>query len=325
MKSTIEYLQQTAMAEKEQIIKITYHELKNIRIDKYLATVLTDHHYSRNFIQNLIINNQVIVNNVTISSTKLILKNNDVIVITIKEQAAHTLKATAIDFEIVYEDSEILVINKPNNLVVHPGAGNWDNTLVNGLIFQAKIESDDQENLRPGIVHRIDKQTTGLLLVTKNKISHHILAEQLKKHEIKRIYIALVHGTIKGRSGTINAPIARSTSNRLKMMINEKNSKAATTHFTVLERFKNYTLVQCQLETGRTHQIRVHFEWIDHPIVNDPLYNKFQLEDINVGQYLHAKIITFIHPTTKKNMTFECNLPDFFENKLQLLRKESVK
>lgn len=325
MKSTMEHLQQSSMTKKQQIIKITYHEIKDIRIDKYLATILADHHYSRNFIQNLIVNNQVIVNNKIISSTKLILKNNDEIIITIKEQPEHILKATAIDFEIIYEDNEIIVINKPNNLVVHPGTGNWDNTLVNGLIFQAKVENADKDNLRPGIVHRIDKQTTGLLLVAKNKISHHILAEQLKKHQIKRIYIALVHGTIKGRSGTINAPIARSNSNRLKMMVNEQNSKQATTHFTVLERFKDYTLVQCQLETGRTHQIRVHFEWIEHPIVNDPLYSKFKLEDVNIGQYLHAKIITFIHPTTKKNMTFECNLPDFFENKLQLLRKESVK
>ncbi|WP_342261684.1 RluA family pseudouridine synthase [Spiroplasma endosymbiont of Notiophilus biguttatus] len=307
------------------MIKLTYHENKNIRIDKYLAMVLTEHHYSRNFIQNLIINGQVIVNNKTISSANLLLKNNDEINIIIKNEKKNTLKATAIDFEIIYEDNEILVINKPNNLIVHPGAGNWDNTLVNGLLFQSKIENIDENNLRPGIVHRIDKQTTGLLLVAKNKISHYILAEQLQKHEIKRIYIALVHGTIKGRSGTIKAPIARSNNNRLKMMVNEQNSKKATTHFTVIERFKDYTLIQCQLETGRTHQIRVHFEWIEHPIVNDPLYSKFKLENANIGQYLHAKVITFTHPTTKKVMTFECNLPDFFENKLQLLRKESVK
>lgn len=325
MKSTTEHLQQSSITENQKIIKIIYHETKDIRIDKYLATVLKDHHYSRNFIQNLIINNLITVNNIIISSTKLILKNDDEIIITIKEQTEHTLKATPIDFKVIYEDNELIVINKPNNLVVHPGAGNWDNTLVNGLLFQAKVENTDKNNLRPGIIHRIDKQTTGLLIVAKNKISHHILAEQLKKHEIKRIYIALVHGTIKGRSGTINAPIARSNSNRLKMMVNEQNSKQATTHFTVLERFRDYTLVQCELETGRTHQIRVHFEWIEHPIVNDPLYSKYKLEDANVGQYLHAKIITFIHPTTKKNMTFECNLPDFFENKLQLLRKESVK
>lgn len=287
--------------------------------------ILTTYHYSRNFIQNLIINGQITVNNKVILSPKLILKNDDEITIVIKEQTVNTLKPTAITFEIVYEDNEIIVINKPNNLVVHPGAGNWDNTLVNGLLFQSKIENTN-ENLRPGIVHRLDKQTTGLLLVAKNKVSHHILAAQLKKHEIKRIYIALVHGTIKGRSGTIKAPITRSNSNRLKMMVNEQNSKAATTHFTIIERFKAYTLVTCELETGRTHQIRVHFEWIGHPIVNDPLYNKkFKLENANIGQYLHAKVITFVHPTTKKVVTFECNLPDFFENKLQLLRKESVK
>ena len=287
--------------------------------------VLTEHHYSRNFIQNLIINGQVTVNNKIILSTKLILKNNDEINIIMKNQTEITLKATAIDFTIIYEDNEIIVINKPNNLVIHPGSGNWNNTLVNGLLFQSKIENIDENNLRPGIVHRLDKQTTGLLLVAKNKISHSILSEQLKKHEIKRIYIALVHGTIKGRSGTIKAPIARNNNNRLKMMVNERNSKKATTHFTVIERFKDYTLVQCDLETGRTHQIRVHFEWIGYPIVNDPLYTKFKLENANIGQYLHAKVIIFTHPTTKKVMTFECNLPDFFENKLQLLRKESVK
>lgn len=324
MNSIMQSLQPSS-AKNLKKIEITYHEMKDIRIDKYLAMTLKEHHYSRSFIQSLIINGQVAVNKEIISSTKLLLKKDDMITVTIKEPETNILKPTAINFEIIYEDNDILVINKPNNLVVHPGAGNWDNTLVNGLLFQSKIENTDKDNLRPGIVHRIDKQTTGLLIVAKNKISHHILAEQLKKHEIKRIYIALVHGTIKGRSGTINAPIARSNNNRLKMMVNEHNSKPATTHFLVIERFKDYTLVQCELETGRTHQIRVHFEWIEHPIVNDPLYNKFKLENANIGQYLHAKVITFIHPRTKENMTFECNLPDFFENKLQLLRKESAK
>lgn len=296
-----------------------------MRLDKYLALVLASHQYSRSFIQGLIVNGQVKINEQIILSTKTILKLNDEITITINDPIASTLKASAIAFETIYEDDDVIVINKPNNLVVHPGVGNWDNTLVNGLLFQSKILAGEDNNLRPGIVHRIDKQTTGLLIVAKNNISHSILAEQLKKHEIKRIYIALVHGIIKGRSGTIKAPITRSNSNRLKMMVNEQNSKEATTHFEVLERFNEYTLVQCQLETGRTHQIRVHFEWIEHPIVNDPLYSKFKVENSIIGQYLHAKFIAFIHPTTKKLMTFECNVPDFFETKLQLLRKESVK
>lgn len=308
-----------------QVIKITYHEIANIRIDKYLVSVLEQYHYSRNFIQNLIVNEQVTINDKIVKNAKTLLKLNDEITITIKETSASNLQATEIAFETIYEDNDIIVINKPNNLVVHPGIGNWDNTLVNGLLFQSKINVSDDNNLRPGIVHRIDKQTTGLLIVAKNNISHNQLAQQLKNHEIKRIYIALVHGTIKGRSGTIKAPIARSANNRLKMMVNEQNSKDATTHFVVLERFKNYTLVQCQLETGRTHQIRVHFEWIGYPILNDPLYSKFKVENANIGQYLHAKEISFIHPTTKQIMNFDCNLPDFFENKLQLLRKESVK
>ncbi len=307
-----------------QVIKITYHETSSIRLDKYLTSALEQYHYSRSFVQTLIANEQVTINDKIVLGTKTLLKLNDEITITIKTATPSSLQATEIAFEIVYEDDDVIVVNKPNNLVVHPGAGNWDNTLVNGLLFQAKIDVNDN-NLRPGIVHRIDKQTTGLLIVAKNNISHNRLAQQLKNHEIKRIYIALVHGTIKGRTGTIKAPIARSTSNRLKMMVNEQNSKDATTHFEVLERFKNYTLVQCQLETGRTHQIRVHFEWISHPIVNDPLYSKFKVENANIGQYLHAKAISFIHPTTKQEMTFDCKLPDFFENKLQLLRKESVK
>lgn len=309
---------------KDQVIEVKYYETSSIRIDKYLATALEQYHYSRSFIQNLITNEQVKINDKIVTSTKTLLKFNDKITIIIKDVAPSTLQATKIDFETVYEDDDVIVINKPNNLVVHPGVGNQDNTLVNGLLFQSKINESDN-NLRPGIVHRIDKQTTGLLIVAKNNISHNQLSQQLKHHEIKRIYIALVHGTIKGRTGTIKAPIARSTSNRLKMMVNEQNSKDATTHFEVLERFKNYTLVQCQLETGRTHQIRVHFEWIGHPIVNDPLYSKFKVENPNIGQYLHAKEISFMHPTTKQIMAFECNSPDFFENKLQLLRKESVK
>ncbi|WP_425289609.1 RluA family pseudouridine synthase [Spiroplasma endosymbiont of Nebria brevicollis] len=307
-----------------QVIKIIYHETSSIRLDKYLTSVLEQYHYSRSFIQTLIANEQVTINDKIVLGAKTSLKLNDEITITIKATAPSSLQATEIAFETVYEDDDVIVINKPNNLVVHPGVGNWDNTLVNGLLFQSKIDANDN-NLRPGIVHRIDKQTTGLLIVAKNNISHNQLAQQLKNHEIKRIYIALVHGTIKSRSGTIKAPIARSTSNRLKMMVNEQNSKVAITHFGVLERFKNYTLVQCQLETGRTHQIRVHFEWISHPIVNDPLYSKFKVESVNIGQYLHAKEISFIHPTTKQEMTFDCKLPDFFENKLQLLRKESVK
>lgn len=298
------------------------------RLDKYLASVLKAQNYSRVFISNLIKEGHVLVNNKVIISNKILLKLNDQIVITISNElkSDHNLVATKIEIPIVYEDNDVIVINKPNNLVVHPGAGNWDNTLVNGLLYNMKdLSAVNQEDMRPGIVHRIDKQTTGLLIVAKNNQSHYFLSEELKNHEIKRVYIALVHGTINERSGTIVAPIGRDKHNRLKMAITEENSKPATTHFQVLETFKNYTLVKCELETGRTHQIRVHFQWINHPIVNDPLYSKYQVEDETIGQYLHAEQITFIHPTTKKIMTFECNLPDFFEKRLQLLRKESGK
>jgi len=309
----------------DKAITLHYPLATSCRIDKYLAEALKSEQYSRSFCQKLINNGQVQVNNKVVITANTLLQRHDTIAINIINEVQKTLKATAIPFKIIYEDHDLMVIDKPNNLIVHPGAGNYDNTLVNGLLYQAKITAPLDTSLRPGIVHRIDKQTTGLLIVAKNNISHNFLATSLKKHEITRIYIALVHGTIKGGSGTIKAPIARSNSNRLKMMVHEQNSKAAITHFEVIERFKNATLVKCQLETGRTHQIRVHFEWIGHPILNDPLYSKFKGEDRNIGQYLHAKVITFVHPSTKVAMTLECDLPDFFENRLQSLRKESVK
>lgn len=311
------------MPNKEKQFNFKYQEQIEIRLDKFLAQELQAQGYSRVFLSGLIEQGQVTVNNEIVTSAKKLLRLGDEIAIKIVNQQKETdLVAKEIAIPILYEDDDVLVINKPNNLVVHPGAGNFDNTLVNGLLFSMKDLSSVDET-RPGIVHRLDKQTTGLMIVAKNNQSHYFLSQELKKHQIKREYIALVHGKINTRSGTIDAPIARDKYNRLKMSVGEEHAKNAITHFKVLERFEKYTLISCQLETGRTHQIRVHMQWINHPVVNDSLYSRYPVEDSNLGQYLHASQITFIHPSTKKVMTFKSDLPDFFENRLQLLRKES--
>lgn len=311
------------MTNKEKQFSFHYQNNELIRLDKFLAQELHHQGYSRTFISNLIEQGQVKVNNQIELSPKRLLKFNDQILISITiVSAANDLVAKQIDIPIIYQDEDIIIVNKPNNLVVHPGAGNFDNTLVNGLLFNM-TELSSVDKTRPGIVHRLDKQTTGLMIVAKNNQSHYFLSQELKNHQIKREYIALVHGKINTRSGTIDAPIARDKNNRLKMTVSEEHARAAITHFQVLERFDKYTLITCQLETGRTHQIRVHFQWINHPVVNDPLYSRYPVENSNLGQYLHAYKITFVHPRTKKVMTFKSDLPDFFENRLKLLRKES--
>ena len=312
------------MKQHEKQFSFQYQDLSETRLDKFLAQQLQDQNYSRTFITNLIKQGQVTVNDKIAASQKQLLKTGDMIVINIINNSNENgLVAKPVAINIIYEDDDIIVINKANNLVVHPGAGNFDNTLVNGLLFNMKELSSVNQESQPGIVHRLDKQTTGLLIVAKNNQSHYFLAQELKNHEIIREYIALVHGKIKAQSGTIDAPIARDKVHRRKMAVNEANAKAAITHFKVLETFNNYSLVSCQLETGRTHQIRVHFQWINHPVVNDPTYSKFPVEDSNLGQYLHAYKITFKHPRTKKVMVFTAELPDFFQNRLKLLRKEN--
>lgn len=312
------------MKQHEKQFSFQYQDLSETRLDKFLAQQLQDQNYSRTFITNLIKQGQVTVNDKIAASQKQLLKTGDMVVINIINNSNENgLVAKPVAINIIYEDDDIIVINKANNLVVHPGAGNFDNTLVNGLLFNMKELSSVNQESRPGIVHRLDKQTTGLLIVAKNNQSHYFLAQELKNHEIIREYIALVHGKIKAQSGTIDAPIARDKVHRRKMAVNEVNAKAAITHFKVLETFNNYSLVSCQLETGRTHQIRVHFQWINHPVVNDPTYSKFPVEDSNLGQYLHAYKISFKHPRTKKVMVFTAELPDFFQNRLKLLRKEN--
>ena len=227
-----------------------------------------------------------------------------------------------IPLDVVYEDDDVIVVNKPKGLVVHPAAGHWNGTLVNALMYHCKDSlSGINGELRPGIVHRIDMDTSGLLIVAKNDFAHQALAEQLQDHSLARTYECIVVGGIKADSGTIDAPIGRHPVDRKKMAVTEKNSKPAVTHWQVLERFSGYTRLQCKLETGRTHQIRVHLSWQNHPILGDMVYGHKKPELGLDSQCLHARELTFRHPRTGEPVTVSCPLPEYFENVLKKLRK----
>ena len=227
-----------------------------------------------------------------------------------------------IPLDILYEDEDVLIVNKPKGMVVHPAAGHYQGTLVNAVMAHCGDSlSGINGVMRPGIVHRIDKDTTGALLVCKNDIAHRDLAEQLKCHSIRRRYRAVVQGNLKEDEGTIEGPIGRHPTDRKKMAINHKNGKDAITHYKVLERFGEATYVECRLETGRTHQIRVHMQYIGHPVYGDPQYG-FRNDDNTYGQYLHARVLGFVHPRTHEHMYFEAPLPDFFEEKIKELGGE---
>ena len=290
---------------------------KNERIDKYLSSKLDDS-FSRAKIQKLIDEELILVNDKVIKSSYKV-SNGDVILITDKEEDM-SVKPEKMDIDIVYEDDDVMVINKKSGVVVHPAPGNYSGTLVNGLMYLSKDLSHVNGEFRPGIVHRIDKDTSGLLIVAKNDKAHRILAEELKEKKIKRKYIALVSGVINHDVGEIDAPIGRDPSDRKKMCVTSTNSKDAITHFRVLERYKNASLIECELETGRTHQIRVHMKYIDHPVINDPVYGKSNHGEF--GQLLHAKEITFTHPTTKEIMTFSCEVPEEFNKILEEYKEE---
>ena len=226
-----------------------------------------------------------------------------------------------IPLDIIWEDDDVIVINKPKGLVVHPAAGHWSGTLVNALMFHCKDSlSGINGELRPGIVHRIDKDTSGLLIVAKNDFAHQALAEQLKDHTLSRVYECITVGGIREDSGVIDAPIGRHPTDRKKMAVTEKNSRNAVTHWQVLERFPGYTRVECRLETGRTHQIRVHLAWRNHPIVGDTVYGRPKAELGLDSQCLHARELTFVHPRTGESVTVTCPLPDYFEKVLRILR-----
>lgn len=291
---------------------IVVNEDVNERIDKYLASI-TD--LSRETITKMIDSEYILVNGKKVkASYKPVVGDK----IEIKDGFVKDTKIDAkkLDLDIVYEDEYLMVINKPSGLVVHPGSGNKDNTLVNGLMYYTKNLSDIGDSDRPGIVHRLDKDTSGLMLVAKENKTHEILAEEFKKHNIHREYIALVDGVIEVSRGTIDAPIKRSKENYQKMTV-ASGGKKAITNFEVIKRYKNNTLIRLVLETGRTHQIRVHMAYIGYPIHNDPVYNK--KVSTSFGQFLHSEYLKFIHPITKKELEFRCSLPDEFQEYLNTL------
>lgn len=278
------------------------------RLDKFLSE---NTEFSRTMIAKLIDNGFLKVNgNLLKASYKV--KENDVIEVLDGFKEENNIVPVKMDLNIVYEDDDIMVINKPSGLIVHPGSGNKNNTLVNGLLDYTNNLSDLNGEERPGIVHRLDKDTSGLMLVAKSNKAHQILSEDFGRHAVRREYYALIKGVFPHNTAIIDAPIGRDEKNRKKMAVTAKNSKNAVTHLTVLKRYKDYTLVKLVLETGRTHQIRVHLSYIGYPVVNDPLYGNKNATSF--GQFLHSKTITFTHPITKKEMHFECDLPDYFQN-----------
>lgn len=295
----------------KQKLLITNSDYIGLRLDKVLVSELKDR--SREFIMRLIDEGEVLVNDKKAKNSYRV-KENDEITINIPE--AKNLDATPQDIplNIVYEDDDIIVINKPRDLVVHPSNGHEDGTLVNALLAHCTNLSGINGVKRPGIVHRIDKDTTGLLVVAKNDYAHEFLAKQLEDHTLHREYIALVKGVIKEEDGKIIAPIGRDKYNRQKMAVDVKNGKPAVTHFHVLKRFNQYTLISCVLETGRTHQIRVHMNYIGYPIEGDPVYGPKSHLLFDKGQLLHAEKLILIHPKTKKKMTFSAPLPKDFQD-----------
>ena len=287
------------------------------RLDVYLSNELGD--MSRSYIQKIIKDKKVIVND-KIEKAKYLVKEDDKIKIEIPAPKLLEVIPQDIPIEIVYEDDDILIVNKPQGMVVHPAPGNYDNTLVNAILYHCKDNlSSINGVIRPGIVHRIDKDTSGILMIAKNNNSHNSLAEQLKDHSITREYEFICHGVVKEDKITVDKPIGRNPKDRLKMSV-VNNGKRAVTHFEVVKRFENFTHMRARLETGRTHQIRVHSLSINHPLLGDNLYgpktSKFKLK----GQTLHAKKLGFIHPTTNEYIEFNSDLPDYFNEIIDKLR-----
>lgn len=284
------------------------------RIDKFLLSQLED--VSRTNIQNLINDNHILVNGKSVKSNYK-LKENDKISIKFKEAEELDVVKQNIPIDICYEDEYLMIINKEKGMVVHPSVGHKDGTLVNALMYHSEKLSSINGIIRPGIVHRIDKDTSGLLIVAKDDTTHVKLSDMISKKEVKRKYYALVHGVIKHDYGTIDAPIARNPKERKEMAIIDEG-KPSITHFKVVERFEKYTLIECELETGRTHQIRVHMKYINFPLVGDLVYGPRKTMNTN-GQMLHSKSLEFIHPITNKKIVIDSDLPDYFINVLNIL------
>ncbi len=292
-------------------------ENRDQRIDKYLAEHMEN--FSRSRIQKLLEEGSVRVNGVTVKQS-FRLEEGQEIDISVPEAVPIDIPAENIPLDIVYEDEDLLIVNKPKGMVVHPAPGHYTGTLVNALMYHCKDHlSGINGELRPGIVHRIDMNTTGLLIVCKNDVAHNLIAEQLKEHSITRTYHAIVYHNIEEDEGTVDAPVGRDPKDRKKMAINYRNGKNAVTHYRVLQRFGKYTCISCNLETGRTHQIRVHMTSIGHPLLGDDVYGPANCPYKLQGQTLHAKTIGFIHPTTKQYMEFDSPLPEYFENLLKKL------
>ena len=301
---------------------IVSQEEKGKRLDAYIPSVDTD--ITRTSAQRLIEDGNILVNGKN-AKVSYKIQENDKISVEIPKPKQIELKAQDIPIEIVYEDSDIIVVNKPKGMVVHPANGNPDGTLVNAIMAICKDSlSGIGGEIRPGIVHRIDKDTSGLLIVAKNDNAHVKMSEQIKNHEVKKTYIALVRGIFKENEATIDMPIGRSTSDRKKMAVN-KNGKNAITHIKVLKRFDKYTLLQVNIETGRTHQIRVHLSHIGYPIVGDYTYSNGKNEFDVVGQCLHAQKLEFKHPITQKDMCLEAELPQYFKDILDKLKDREIK
>ena len=284
------------------------------RLDVFLTSVISE---SRNFILKNIKNGNIKVNNETVKGGYIVKENDN---ITIGDLTVDTtVKPENIDINILYEDDDIIVVNKKSGMVVHPGNGNSSHTLVNALMAHTDELADGGGEERVGIVHRIDKDTSGILLIAKTNKAHRILSDDFKNKRIKRKYIALVHGVIENNKGKIDAPIGRSKLDRKKMCVTAENSKRAVTNFKVLERYRNATLVELVLETGRTHQIRVHMDYINHPVVNDPVYGRRKVIN-DYGQMLHAYYLGFNHPITGKFMEFECDMESEFKEILDMFK-----
>ena len=299
-------------------INIVVEENANWRLDKIVAKKMPE--FSRTRIQEMINQGLVLVNQ-KMEKPSYKIKIGDQIEIIIVDNTDLDLEPENIPLNIVYEDNDIIVVDKPSGMIVHPSPGIVHGTLVNALLYHCDDLSGINGVNRPGIVHRIDKETSGLLVVAKNDHAHRMLSQQLRNHDMTRSYIALVHGLIPHQHGKVDAPIGRDSKDRQKMAVTMHNSKRAVTNFTVLRRYRSMSLIECRLETGRTHQIRVHMSYIGYPVYGDPKYG-WRKDDQTYGQFLHAKKLGFIHPTTNKYMEFESELPEYFKQKLIQLQEE---